>query len=740
MRAHGCGHLALAALLVLTGSASSTAETPAATRGLVRDTEGAPIAGAEVLPSGAGGALPSVFTAPDGSFRFDPGGQRKGRLVVRAPGFVDVERGWSVEAREPLVIVLARARLSEDVTVTAARAQTRLGDTAARVLVIGGGDLRATAAPTVDDALRQVPGFSLFRRSDSRVANPTAQGASLRGVGASGASRTLVLLDGVPLNDAFGGWVFWSRVPRTTVERVEVVEGGASELYGSAALGGVVQALGRSDAPAVALEASGGTLGTAGLSLYAAERRGAWSARVAGEAFVTDGYVLVPAGERGPVDTAAGGRHLSGTLTLERRLGSSASAFLRAGAFGESRANGTPLQANDTDWQELRAGSDISTSHAGAFSLRAWFATQTYHQTFSTVVADRASESLTRRQRVPSKTGGFGLQWSRPLGSRNALLAGVDARLVHGRSDETPFSAAGQPLALVSAGGRETAWAVFATDRAALGSRTLLTLGARLDRWTGGPGAATALSPRASLLFRASPRIRLTAAGYGAFRAPTLNERYRSFRVGNTLTLANAQLDAERLWGGEAGLAWSPREESLRLRAVGFVSRIDDPIANVTVGTTPQLVTRERRNLGRNRSRGIELDADARLGSRLRASLSYALIDATVESFPANAALEGNQVPQVARHQLAVGARFADPRFVELSVQGRTSSKQFEDDRNQLPLAGYFTLDMQASRRAGRLAVFAALENVTGRRYAVGLTPTPTVGPPRAFRFGLRFE
>src|ERR671929_131193 len=103
----------------------------------------------------------------------------------------------------------------------------------------------STSAATLDDALRQVPGFTLFRRTGSRVANPTSQGVSLRGVGASGASRALVLADGIPLNDPFGGWVYWGRVPRASVERIEVLRGGASSLYGSSALGGVVNLITR---------------------------------------------------------------------------------------------------------------------------------------------------------------------------------------------------------------------------------------------------------------------------------------------------------------------------------------------------------------------------------------------------------------------------------------------------------------------------------------------------------------
>src|SRR4029079_320951 len=126
----------------------------------------------------------------------------------------------------------------DSITVTATRTKTRLADTPASVVVLD----RNTVldATTADDALRQVPGFSLFRRSGSRCANPTSQGVSLRGVGASGASRALVLADGVPLNDPFGGWVYWGRVPRASIEQIEVVQGGTSDLYGSGALGGVV--------------------------------------------------------------------------------------------------------------------------------------------------------------------------------------------------------------------------------------------------------------------------------------------------------------------------------------------------------------------------------------------------------------------------------------------------------------------------------------------------------------------
>ena len=108
------------------------------------------------------------------------------------------------------------------VVVTPSRLEQRADEAPASVTVVTGEDIRESASQTVDDLLRQVPGFSLFRRSSSVVAHPTTQGLSLRGIGPSGTSRALVLLDGVPLNDPFGGWVPWSRLPLLGVEQIEV--------------------------------------------------------------------------------------------------------------------------------------------------------------------------------------------------------------------------------------------------------------------------------------------------------------------------------------------------------------------------------------------------------------------------------------------------------------------------------------------------------------------------------------
>jgi outer membrane receptor protein involved in Fe transport len=650
---------------------------------------------------------------------------------------------------------------SDQITVTATRTEQRLGDTAASLVVLSAEEIAASAAPSLDDVLRQVPGFTLFRRSGSRFANPTTQGVSLRGVGASGASRAIVLADGIPLNDPFGGWIYWGRVPRASLSRVEVMRGGASDLYGSAALSGAVQLLTRgASSPALYLDSSWGDHDTPEASLFGAYRRGAWGASLAGEAFRTDGYVLVDPQERGPVDAPAASRHTTLDLTVERTTAAGARLFARGSHFEESRENGTPLQTNDTGIRQATLGADRSAGD-GSLAVRAWASDQDFHQTFSAVAEGRASERLIRSQRVPADAAGLSFQGSRALGSRHALVSGLELRQVRGESDELAFT--GTRTSNTVGGGRQRTGALFLEDLVSLSSRVSLTAGGRLDRWensgerrTAGvttpfpDRTETALSPRVSLLVRATGQLSWTASAYRAFRAPTLNELYRAFRVGDVVTLANEDLQAERLTGAETGALWTgPAGIIGRLTARGtlFWMEIDDTIANVTLSVAPDLITRQRQNLGRTRSRGLETEFDARAGSRWSLSGGYLFSDARVTDFPgspANRALEGLRLPQVPRHQATFQVRFDDPALFSAGLQARWTGDQFDDDQNRFRLGSFTTVDVLASRAIGRgrrrVTVFVAAENLFDQEYEIGRTPLRTLGPPRLARIGLRVE
>ena len=734
--------------------------------GRVSDAGGASVVGAEVVLTLGGGVSVREVTDAGGRFSLSVGEARRGLLVVTARGFARFEREWSFEERgngAPLLeIVLVPPSLSEQVTVTAARTETRLGETPASVVVLSAEELAATPAVTLDDALRQVPGFQLFRRAGSRTANPTTQGVSLRGTGASGASRALVLVDGLPLNDPFGGWVYWGRVPRESISRVEVLRGGSSHLYGSGALGGVVQILTRRPATdALSFELSYGNQQTPDVSLFAGKRKGDWAVALASELFSTQGYVTIDERERGAVDVPAGSRRATVDLSVERLLGERGRLFSRLSYFAETRENGTPLQTNGTRTRTLALGADFSPDGLGAFALRAYASAQAYDQSFSAIASERNSEQLTRVQRVPSQVAGVSAQWSRVVARAHTIVAGVDAREVRGASDEVVY-AQGAQSSLVGAGGRERSLGAFAEAILRLTKGMLVTGGVRFDRWreyraqtltrTLRPPFSTTLrrfperdetafSPHLSALYRPNDRLSFSASFSRAFRAPTLNELYRSFRVGDVLTLANENLRAERLTGGEAGVNLNLRDRRMELRTTLFWAELTRPIANVTLGTTPALITRRRENLGRTRSRGLELEMETRLGQRVRLVAGYLFADARVRRFPANTTLENLLLPQVARHQLTLQMRYTNPAIASFSLQARASGSQFDDDQNRFPLGRYLTLDALVSRPLGRhLALFAAAENLLNQRSQTARTPVTALSPPLLFRFGLRLS
>lgn len=716
--------------------------------GVVSDPFGAAIANATVEFRTNEG---SVRTATDDTGNFTVlSTEEYGTLLVSSPGFSPIMLDIAKPV-EPLHIKLEPAGVIERILVTDDR--ERIPATPVSQFGISRSELDLSGALTIDDVLRQTPGFSLFRRSGSLTANPTSQGVSLRGVGANGASRAVVLVDGIPLNSPFGGWVYWNRLPRTSIDNVQVYNGATSDLYGSGALGGVIN-ISTPTTPAsfFDFEASAGNETTGATSFSTGKSFGRWGLMFSGQALHTDGYVLVPENQRGSVDTPAGTGDLAGSLLVSRTLGSQGHAFARLSSFGESRRNGTRVQLNDTRISSLDLGIDWKD-----FSARLYGSSENFNQNFSAVAADRDAESLTNRQHNPSQQIGFAFQWQRSLGDHQQLSAGVEGRDVRGHSVETTFNNS-RITAFVDAGGRQRAFGVYGADSVRFQS-WFFSFGVRVDRWVNSRGfsdripvvgirsindfadrSETAFSPRVSVIKRFNHGFSLSGSVYTAFRAPTLNELYRNFRVGNVVTNANAALTAERLTGGEAGVGLQKFGERLFVRGNFFWSQIDDSIANVTLSTTPALITRQRQNLGAIRARGIELSAITKFARHWEVTGEYLLTDSTVLSFPANRSLEGLLVPQVPRHQFNFQVTYGNGKWL-LGTQGRFVSRQFDDDQNTLPLEKFFTIDAEVSREMSeRVRLFVAFQNVNGSRYEISSTPVFTVGPPVLVRGGVRIS
>jgi outer membrane cobalamin receptor len=727
-------------LLVVLFVVGAASQPSAPVRGIVVDPAGSPLPGATVAID-ARGASPVVTTA-DGRFEIAAAESGWRRLTVTLPGFRSSSAitfvaapGIDSTASEELRIMLLPRAVGEIVSVTATRGSERL-DGAAPVSVVEAVDLQLAASPALDDALRSVPGFNLFRRTSSRTANPTAQGASLRGLSASGASRALVLADGAPLNDPFGGWVYWDRVPQAAIERVEVVRGGASDLYGADALSGVVQVLTlRPRRPSMSAAIEAASHATPRASVFTGTAGRGWTASLAGEASRTDGTYVIASGDRGSVDVRAGSDYQSALAAVAVQRPSAWSLRVRGDGLGETRENGTPLQTNSTGVRQGRF--DLGAPLAGG-QLEAYgqIGDQVYRQAFSSIGASRNSETLTVRQRVPASQFGYGMTWRRLFGLID-LLAGAETREIVATNEETAFFPDGSVRSVTNTRGFQRSSGVFAQVRAELSSGTTLVAGARGDMWQRereGLDGTGVVSPRVSLSHRLADRVTIRAAFTSSFRPPTLNELYRGFRVGNTQTLANPSLEPEELSSGEFGAHIELPHGTLR--ATLFTGSLEEAITNVTLSSTPQLITRRRENAGTVRATGLETEGEYRVRQGLSLLASVALTRARFVDTPA---LSGNRVPQVPVWQGMAAVRWTAPGVVGVQVQLRAFGDQFEDDRNTLVLRQAALLDLSATRPVThRVAAFATVENLLDTEYDTGRTPTRTIGMPRTVRGGLR--
>ena len=727
---------------------------------MVQDATGAAIQGAQVTFTTSRSSQTTTSNA-EGRFSFSAASGVSGTLRVSANGFAPAEKAWATSTeRVPITFVLRGVAQGERVVVSATRSEMKLSEVPGSAVELSPEDLSANAGLTLDDVLRQVPGFSLFRRSSSRVANPTTQGVSLRGLGASGPSRALVLEDGVPLVDPFGGWVFWDQVPRAELASVEVFRGGESNLYGSDALGGVVQMLTRvPTGPAFSIDTSYGTENTPDLSAWGGSKISRWDFESGVDMSRTDGYTLLPPSQRGLVDVDANSKHATVDGGVGYQISDTGRVFMRGTFFNESRNNGTPIQKNSTGTGAGTAGINASLGEHDSFLARISGQVEGYDQTFSAIASNRNSEALTNIQHVPSQEVGGGFQWDHEL-KKHTLIGGLDAQQVMGASDEQLISAtSGNHFANNVAGGRQRSTGVFGEDIFRINDRWTMIAGARWDDWSNYDGNTvrislpsevaagqffpsrneTSFSPRLSVMRSLGSNSAVWVSGYRAFRAPTLNELYRSFRQGSALTENNPGLRAERLTGAEAG-ARATFKQKFESRATVFWADIVNPVTNVTLSSTPTLTTRERENLGRIRSLGGELDGVLHMSNTIQLSAGYQFTHAYVEN--STQALVGKRVPEVPQHQLTWEARYWSPKRVMISVEGRYATSQFDDDINTLVLGPYYVMDVFVGRqfRSG-LVGYAAVENVLNQRYVVAIASSvQNLGPPILARVGIRYD
>jgi outer membrane receptor protein involved in Fe transport len=644
----------------------------------------------------------------------------------------------------------------EVIVVTGLRLPRPARDQPAATTVIDRAQLERSPQVLADDVVRTAPAVGTFRRSSSAIADPTSQGLNLRGVGPSGVSRALVLQDGVPVNDPFGGWVYWRGLSLLGVARIEIVPSGASALFGNFALGGVMQLITRPIAGReVDALAAVGSLGTQRAAARVADRHGEVGVALDGEALRSDGYAPITASERGAVDGDAASRHVALGARLEHRRGGSA-LHADARVFDEHLDAGTVHTTADVRTVTYGAGWQLAAA-PGTLGVQLFGGVQRFAQERARISPARDTAAVASTQRTPSNNQGAGATWSQAWRG-HAIVVGVDGQRVAGTATDALSPPAVNAATLVrrAAGGEQRFAGAFAQDAVALGI-VELAAALRLDAWqnvdarrtqTLGDGSATTtaladaselqLDPRLGALVHVTDEIAVRGSAYRAFRAPTLNELYRPFQVGTVLTAANDRLKPETLWGGELGAQLVLANVSAEL--TGFANRLSDPIANVTLAMPVDGAGRQRQNLGRSRVIGADLDVTWRPGAAWTVRVAHAISDGEVAAAPAQPELVGKRLAQAPRHRSVGLVSYAAGR-VAASAQVRYLGRQFEDDLNTQRIGAVVLVDARAEvALAGGLALFGAGQNLFDRRYLVGRAGIDTEGAPRTVELGLAYR
>jgi iron complex outermembrane recepter protein len=671
------------------------------------------------------------------------------------------------------------------VVITATRTQSTPESSTSYLRLFNPQDVEQSPALVLDDALRQITGFNTFRRSSSIVTapadDPEAQGVTLRGVGPGGASRALVLLDGIPVNDGFGGWIYWDEIPLNSIDRVEIVEGGGSDLWGNEAEGGVIDVISkRSQSNSFGLQTSYGNHNTTQDEWSVAHSFGPIRVALESDFFNTNGWNIVQSGYRGPLDHNSSSIHelFSGRMDYDRGHGTSG--FLRGSYYNENLDLGSPFRSASVTRGFINAGGRYADNAGDVLNTSAYAHFSTYDENFSVDNPARTLETPTQLQTIPSTDVGGFLSFTRGVLEHHEIGAGGDFRLISGKSDDRYFNATGSVIAdRRESSGKQFFSGAYIEDLFRPADNLEFDLSVRGDFFGNLDGRIvntlsgdasstvnfvnrmrTAASPRMGLRYGPWNWLTLRAGLYEAYRAPTLAELYSQSSVESLVLLPNPKLTPEFFDGGEIGAQFTGIR-GLVVGWTGYWDYLHHPISDVVTATNPATgadLERTRENLGRARIRGYQVDLEYNLfrlkrllssdhSASLGVAIHYLRSEATLTSNPPDPTLVGRRLTLVPWNTFDIGLRYSDAFLGDIWLQEQYQGKQYEDSDNHDVQSSYLVTNLTWSRTLPSLSKvswvaactgYVKIQNAFDQNYIVDLGGgIPKVGTPFTVLVGL---
>jgi outer membrane receptor protein involved in Fe transport len=621
-----------------------------------------------------------------------------------------------------------------DMVVTATKSATSIREVPAAVSVITRAEIEKSSAVTVDQLLQGVPGV-YAARMDASSPNRIAQTYSR---GFSGSGRTLVLIDGVPMNVLFDGQVDWSQLKTSDVERVEVVRGAASGLYGGNAMGGVINIITRTPPAGIERTVFGeyGTNNTRNVGASIRGRSGDTGFALSASQLDSDGYDM---------------------WTVAQKLAVAAASRHKMIAMGTKKTNVAGKLTHDIDTSNvvdvnLSYLNDINTGFydiSGYEPQRReqWLVSGRYRH-----FTENSETSLVLYTRLgkqwadsPVTTGGsaynaigssavyddntFGINAQSTIRLSNAQQITIGADYLDGDINVYDHGKTTNPGRVTNRKGYVTRTGLFAQDEIKLGQSWIVNVAGRIDYWktrgsltdtlAGQPTGnyperkGSEFSPKFALLYKLAPDINLRASAGKAFKLPEQTELYSSSKRGTITYWGNPNLVPESTLAYEAGLDYYIGNRG-HIKTTLYKNNAKNFVYSITRDAT----NNDKVNIEGVETRGLEVEAAYKLNDIVGLTGAYTYNDSVITAFNQNPALVGKQLTNVPKHHTFLRADLNLSNATQAFVTWNYVGTRYAADNNSSHYRKYATVDVGLSQRIsadldGRLTVL----NVGDRVY-----------------------
>lgn len=682
---------------------------------------------------------------------------------------VIVKKGKTIE----MDVVLERTVYDMDaIVVTGTRFETIAKNIPQSVSVVTTKDLEMQHAKSIDDALINTPGV-FFQRSQGLGTTTSHAGIRMRGTGA--ANRTLIMKDGIPINSTnSGGVALWSTIGVNGIDKIEIVRGAGSALYGSNAMGGVVNMISASPSPRLGIKghAEFGTFGTSSVGLKVSKAFNKFGFVVNGEHKRFDGYEYMKDDVWKEYYIKPQNEFTNINTKLEYKFTPTSVLDFSVEHHSEQPEKGTSTKYDMDSKQNRYSLRYNNYSDILSYSGSLYYSNRDYSSVATKY--DKTTGSHTKpyyESDIPETQLGFigyvTVKLPQSLGKNvnQKVTFGVDGK--HSENESTYNYTSGKRFYE----GVQNLYSVFVNDEIAIGKSLNLSIGLRYDWWNTEKGSffdntkktdvvidyptgtKSRFSPKVGLVYHINDDARLRANYGTGFKAPGLFYMYRSAPKGSTkFMIGNPDLEPEVMNMSLDIGADIKFFNKLEANVTYFQSNFEDFIYSKTLSEseipsfyTPSegITVVQYTNLGEVAIKGIEASLNYNISRYFSAFVNFTHSKSEIKKHNENSELEGKKLEDNPDTFFNLGIKYNNPKILSVALWLRHTGSQFSDAMNTNEVDGYEIVDLKVQREIySGISLSMSVYNLFDKEYYsyYSSAKSYSLGVPRTLLFGISYE